>query len=851
MLGFAWPTFRGVESTSWLIVLLVVGATALTCVTLLYSYERKLVDRKLGHTLLLLRLASLSVIFFALFEPVSRWSEDLSTTGRVVVALDVSESMDTLDSVATDAEKLRWVKGLGMLGRGDGAERVDQWIDAYDKNQEPSWVDPQESSDVEKRRVLATSRKEMVQGLMAEVSKLTRYEIARRLLVNGNDPLLKQLQDEANVELCVFAANVASTDPASLAKVEKAEANGNGTDITQPLNAAVEGAGGGKLAGVIIFSDGRDNLHGSDPRYVQRFGGLAPVYPVLIGSDKRPQDLAIAGLDVPSTVFQDDTPVAKGVLRTSGYDGKEVTVVLEKQDPTGKLIGEPQRKTIRVDGPSAEVPFDLDAKDVGRQLYTMRVEPLPGETRDDNNSRSFSMQVVDDKADILALEGEARWEFRYINDALKRDNRLKVDTILFEQPYMGVLNDSFFPRSLTIPPQIDAASPSPFAKYDMVLLGDVSSRDLTTRAWEFLDRYVRVEGGTLVMVAGKNAFPLGYKSDIVEGLLPVTNLKVKETTGATHTGTPLKRGFHLHLTSDGEGQSMLQFDGDPNENQKIWKDLPGHLWGLVGEAKPAASVWAALETPPGDKDTPALDWERKNAMMVQQFVGNGQVVWLGIDSTWRWRFRVGDKFHHRFWGQFARWAAESKAAAGNEFFKLSLERPTISLGEDAVIRVRWDEKFLQKSPGVEVQAIIEPQANPDDRNPISPVTVDLQAVRPLTFEGRAPNLKSGEYKVTLKVTKADVKTEGIKADLVVLPPTTGELADVSANRGLLQQVANVSGGRLFTPDQIREIAPLFRDVNQTLHKEGEEPLWNRWWVLFLFCGIVMTEWVLRKVNGLP
>jgi len=853
MLGFDWPTFRGVESKPWLIVLLLVAAASVTCITLLYSYERRLVDRKLGNTLLGLRLASLAVVLFALFEPVARWSEDLTTTGRVVVAVDVSESMDTLDTVATPAEKLRWAKGLGMLGQGGAAEQVDQWIAAYEAGKEPVWVDPRETNDPQKRQALASARREMVQGQMSEVERLSRFEIARRLLVNGANPLLKQLRDQANVELCLFAVDVASTDAVALEKPVKISGNDEGTDVTLPLSAAIEGGSGGKLAGVVILTDGRDNLHGNDPRFIQRFAGLAPVYPVLLGSDRRPRDLAVAGLDYPATVFQDDTPVVKGILRTSGYDGKEMTVVLEQHDAQGAVTGEPQRKTIRIDGPSAEVAFDLSAKQVGRQHYSVRIEGLPEETRADNNARDFTMQVVDDKADVLVLEGDARWEFRYINDALKRDNRLKVDTIVFNQPYMGVLNDTFFPRTLSLPPQLDPGSPTPFSHYDLVVVGDVAAQQLSARAWEFLDRYVRTEGGTLFLVAGKQSFPLDYRSDVVDGLLPVVDLRVREAKGPTETGSPAHRGFHLRLTSDGETQSMLQFDGDPVENRKIWGTLPGNMWALMGEAKPAATVWASLEMPKSEQDQSALEWDRKNAALVQQYVGAGQVVWQGIDSTWRWRFRVGDKYHHRYWGQFARWAADSKSAAGNEFLRLSLDRPTISLGEDAVIRVRWDEKFLKKFPGAKIQALIEPlEANPNAAaEKLPPLTVDLHPVRPLTYEGRAIGLKSGEYRVTLKADNAEVKTDGLKAELVVLPPTTGELADVSSNRALLEQIANVSGGRLFLPDQVREIPDLFKNVNQTLHKEGEEPLWNRWWVLFLFCGIVMTEWVLRKVNGLP
>ena len=56
--------------------------------------------------------------------------------------------------------------------------------------------------------------------------------------------------------------------------------------------------------------------------------------------------------------------------------------------------------------------------------------------------------------------------------------------------------------------------------------------------------------------------------------------------------------------------------------------------------------------------------EKEQALLVQQGYGRGQVLFVGLDSTWRWRFKVGDKYHHRFWGQLVRWAASDKLLEG-------------------------------------------------------------------------------------------------------------------------------------------------------------------------------------------
>ena len=117
------------------------------------------------------------------------------------------------------------------------------------------------------------------------------------------------------------------------------------------------------------------------------------------------------------------------------------------------------------------------------------------------------MQIVDDQASILIVDGEPRWEFRYLETALHRDERVKVDVVVFRQPFMGLLPDAFFPRSLTCRTTSGNLEESPFSKYDLVIVGDVSPQQLTEDGWRWLDRYVRDEGGTLVLAAGKRSFP--------------------------------------------------------------------------------------------------------------------------------------------------------------------------------------------------------------------------------------------------------------------------------------------------------------------------------------------------------
>ena len=74
---------------------------------------------------------------------------------------------------------------------------------------------------------------------------------------------------------------------------------------------------------------------------------------------------------------------------------------------------------------------------------------------------------------------------------------------------------------------------------------------------------------------------------------------------------------------------------------------------------------------------------------------------------------------------------------------------------------------------------------------------------------------------------------------------------MSANRNLLQQISDATGGRLFFPHQIDELPELFHNVTEIESLREEVSLWDHWLTLLLFCGVLGAEWVLRKLNGLP
>lgn len=829
---------------------LVLGGLAILAaaflLTRLLQFERQLVPPRASRWLLGLRLAVVILLGLALAEPAMSISRDLARRGRIVIAIDRSESMTMIDAQSTAAEKLKWARGLGLIGNDRINSRLDRWIADLDAEREPRWVDPEETDDPKRQRDLSKIRRTNLDEVLASVARLSRQQIVDRLLA-PNSGLVQSLKSVGEIEYRVFGGRAEAVTVETMSGKPPESVDVGRTDLSAPLASGL-GDQDVPVTAIVVLSDGRQT-ESTDPLVAAtRLGEQSiPVYTVPIGSSRLPRDLAISTIDAPGTVFGDDTLRLTATVRTGGFLNRPVAISLFPADAPQEAVVQ----TITPTNDSTEVTFEWTANRLGRQRLVVRAEPHPDEIRDDNNQKDVLVNVVDDIARVLLIDGEARWEFRFIDNALTRDERVEVDQVVFAQPFLGVRDRPFFSNRFEIPEGDDPLERSILADADLVVVGDASPESLDESAWKLLETFVSEAGGTLVMVAGKRDLPSAYRFESFESLMPVDGLVPLEFTDNSGRTAPTRRGFGIALSPEGRREPMLQFHLDATENRRIWDGLPGHTWGLVGTARPGSTVLAK----PSFRGRPdRIPDEGHQALFVHHFHGLGQVLWLGIDSTWRWRHRTGDAFHHRFWGQLARWAARNKAVSGNSSVRLGVETAEVTAGEAVAVTVRWRPDVLERIGDLSAQAEFHPAPSKGETAAGSPLAVArLTAVdgRPLLWRGQATGLPPGDYQVRLSVSDPGIDTAGVTADVFVHPPTSGELNNLAADHLHLAELAVASGGQLVTLEQLDSLAELL--VGTRSHRELTEDMliWNHWTVLLGFFVLMTAEWVVRKVHGLP
>ena len=91
---------------------LAAGLAALSLIIVLYRYERRLVSRRAGLALLSLRILAAAALVAALFEPIASRTFRETVRGRVVLGVDLSESMATADGDVSMHPRRQVAQGL-------------------------------------------------------------------------------------------------------------------------------------------------------------------------------------------------------------------------------------------------------------------------------------------------------------------------------------------------------------------------------------------------------------------------------------------------------------------------------------------------------------------------------------------------------------------------------------------------------------------------------------------------------------------------------------------------------------------------------------------------------------------
>src|SRR5262249_48074461 len=155
--------------------------------------------------------------------------------------------------------------------------------------------------------------------------------------------------------------------------------------------------------------------------------------------------------------------------------------------------------------------------------------------------------------------------------------------------------------------------------------------------------------------------------------------------------------------------------------------------------------------------------EEEHALLVRANYGFGRVFYVGVDSAWRWRWRVGDTYHHRFWSQTIRWAASDKPLmTGNQFVRFGTPQAVYGSDEAVKVVVRLSEEIADLPPDLKARAKIvrKGEGKKEKEKVVAVVPLKQRDLQQRVLEGQVRDLPGGQYHVELDIPDLKEKLEG-------------------------------------------------------------------------------------------
>jgi hypothetical protein len=805
------PFLLGGDADIWLAVLIAVAGAVV--VGLIYRQEGKMTGAVMRVLLVGLRVALLLLMLCVALPQLTLWFERQGWPD-VVILIDDSLSMSTVDryqekeiqdaadaltleASITQADRLNLAKALVTRPSGD-------WL-----------------------TTLLSKRK----------AKIHVYHCSTRAA------RLADVSEQEHLKPAIEAVQRLTTDPQN-------DSSQLGTAVRQVINDFR----GSSLAAVVMLTDGvttdGEDL-GKVSKYASQMG--VPLFFVGLGDSRQAKDLYLHDLQSEESVYVNDNIIFHVRLTGHGFPGLAVPVELREKGNDKVLARE--MVTVDPEGKPVKVRLSHRPTEEGEKLYEIRVPVQEGEAIIENNVVERAVHVRKTKLiKILYVEGEPRWEFRYVKSLLERENQRVEGNKSFDLRVLLLNADPQWPEQdksaiVEFPPKNE------LQQFDVIILGDFdpkADRKMMENVQNVAD-FVKERGGGLLVIAGPRYSPHAYRGTALEDVLPIdllTDRQPPEPAGG------YKEPYRPELTPAGRLHPIFSFNSsNDKENDEIWRALEGLYWWSEGyEAKRAAEV---LATHPrlrraGTAKTPAkvgnagLDG---HPLIVQQFVGSGRSLFFGIDETWRWRWRENEAHFNQFWVQTMRYLARSRTGK----IELRLDKQTpYRRGEPIRVTVRFPDDAPPPPPDTEVKVGVERRpphaAGPGDMD-VQTVTLNKVEGSRSSFEALLTRTPEGDYHFWLN--SPTVPAPRPKAECKVLAPP-GEMEVLRMNQAEMEHAAEETHGGFYTLANAQQLpTDLPAGTRVTLNASGPPmPLWNGVTVFGLALGFLTLEWVLRKRKNL-
>jgi hypothetical protein len=573
------------------------------------------------------------------------------------------------------------------------------------------------------------------------------------------------------------------------------------------------------IGAVVLLSDGSDNSGGIDRETMAALRERRiPVHTVGFGREQITRDVEINDVEVAPRALGGSRLAATVTFHQRGYAGRKS--MLRVRDGT-KTAGA-REITFGHDGEIQGETLLFDVGSAGDKAFQFSIDTLPDEENPSNNNVARLVDVRADKRRILYMEGEPRWEYKFIRRAEDDDPNVQLTSLV------RTTENKIYRQGIDNPNELADGFPSSSQSlfgYQGLIIGSVEEGYFTPPQQALIRQFVDQRGGGLLFLGGRLALADGgWTSSSLADVLPVVLPNRKDTF--------VRDPATAELTTAGADSIICRLAEDRDRNAQRWKQLPYLMnYQDAGTPKPGAVVLAQMNTRHG-----------RLPLLITENYGRGRTAVLATEGTWRWRMSlpVEDQSHATFWRQLLRWLVTDTP----DRVTASVASPI--LFDDGHVRISAevrDKDYLPESDASVEARISGPGADSEV------VTLTPDPGTSGLYHGEWTADTPGSYQAEVVAKLGD---EEAGRDVAGFERIDGvaENFHTEQNRELLQKLSEETGGRYWRPQELSRLPGEIGYSEAGITVRETKDLWNLPAVFLLMLALQCTEWLLRRKWGI-
>lgn len=575
------------------------------------------------------------------------------------------------------------------------------------------------------------------------------------------------------------------------------------------------------LAGVVMITDGADN---SSKQWTESLSKLEarkiPIYTVGVGSESITRDAEMVKVSAPRSTLKESTAVVDISFKSHGFSGRKGTVQVREN---GTLL-KTEPITLPRDGEIGEASIELPVKNDGTRLFSFAIQ-APEDRIPENDSLNTLIEVKNDHPQILYIEGEPRWEFKFLRRAMQDDPNIRLVTLLRSS------QNKFYRQGIDKEEML--ADGFPKKKEDLfafkgLIFGSIESTFFTQDQMKNVVDYVSNRGGGFLMMGGRNSFSGGrYENSPLADILPVTL--------SSGDRTPVIGRVKWNVTEYGNTHPLMKLSPDKDANVKQWTELPPvNDYNKTIDAKVGGIVLARGKAEQRGGADPIL--------LAYQRYGRGRTMALTTGSTWRWQMQMDskDQTYEMFWKQVLRWLVNTSP----DPVMITSDKDTYLPGETVHLSADIANKSFERMNNAKAVAKI---TSPDGMT--ETVSLDWNGAGEGTYQSEINVTAPGIYRVEVEASQGS-ENLGTSRTAFQVEDRPVEFSNAALDARMLQAVASSTGGRYYPLSKMGDVTEDAQYVDTEGSYFEQKELWDVPFLFMLLCMTFGAEWFWRKRKGL-